>query len=84
MSFDWQTAVVFTLVTAAGGYVARSAWRSVIARKSAACGGCGTCPAGEQPKQINVIAVEQLAKTADTAALRPLNGEPVGRHATTE
>ena len=62
MSFDLQTAVVLGVVVAAMGYIARRIWRSIVERKAAACGGCGTCPAAKQSDQINVIAVEQLAR----------------------
>ena len=74
MSVDWQTAVVLTLVTTATVYVARTAWRSIVERKAAACGGCGTCPAAKQPDQINVIAVEQLLRSPATEQVAR-NGE---------
>ncbi len=68
MSFDIQTSVVLAVVVAAAVYVARTAWRSIVERKVAACGGCGTCPASKQPEQVNVIGVEKLLQRSESVS----------------
>jgi hypothetical protein len=82
MSFDWQTTITVALVVAAAIYVARTAWRSVVQRQAAACGGCGTCPASKRGEPVSVIGVDQLAQTAGAPASKPLNGETVAHRAT--
>jgi hypothetical protein len=57
MNLDWQNAVVLLLVTGAFAYLVRAAWRSVARRKSPACGGCGTCPAGAAPQAHQLVGI---------------------------
>ncbi len=45
MTWDWQSLIVFAAIMVAGVYLARVGWQTVLRRRAAACGGCGTCPA---------------------------------------
>jgi hypothetical protein len=43
---NWQDYIALGIVAVAAAYLARRAWLVVARRKSAGCGGCGTCAAG--------------------------------------
>lgn len=46
MSEFWQTIVVAAILLAACAHIARAAWKTFVAKKSAGCGtGCAKCPA---------------------------------------
>ncbi|MGD9722179.1 MAG: hypothetical protein AB7O59_11950 [Pirellulales bacterium] len=63
MTFDWQTTGVLAIVGAASVYLARVLWHSVIRRRAAACGSCGTCPAGQTNGQPQVVEIGQFSAT---------------------
>jgi hypothetical protein len=61
MNIDWQTWTVLALVSAAGAYLGRAAWRSMSLRKSS-CASCGTCSNAASGRQI--VGIEELSHTA--------------------
>ncbi len=66
MSSDWQNLIVSLIVAGAAGYVGRLAWRSLLARKTSACGGCRGCASPEEVRGVFNIA----APTSDTNQAR--------------
>ncbi len=68
MTFDGQTAGVLVIVGAASAYLARVLWQSVARRRAAACGGCGSCPAGQTNGQPQVVEIGQLSVASQLSA----------------
>jgi adhesin HecA-like repeat protein len=73
MNGDWQNAIVAAVVLGAVAYLARSAWRTLAARK-AGCGACSTCPA-EKPGAGAIVSLAALDLSAKQLA-NP-NGQPI-------
>jgi hypothetical protein len=65
MNIDWQTWTVLALVSAAGAYLGRGAWRSMSLRKSSTCASCGNCSNAASGRQI--VGIEELKRTAESS-----------------
>lgn len=50
MESAWQNLIVLAIVLAAGGYLCRMGWQSMVRRKSSTCGGCSNCPSESASK----------------------------------
>jgi hypothetical protein len=76
MNLDWQNLSVLLLVSAAGGYLARVAWRSMARREATTCGGCSNC--SDKSGGPQVVALDALSRNAQTVA-RPAAARDPGR-----
>jgi hypothetical protein len=75
MNVDWQNAIVLLAIAAAGGYLARRAWQSMVRRKAASCGGCGSCTANTPAEEPHVIGIAPLSRDRESVA--HANGSPI-------
>jgi predicted ATP-grasp superfamily ATP-dependent carboligase len=66
MNIDWQTWTVLALVSVAGAYLGRAAWRSMSLRKTSTCATCGNCSNAASGRQI--VGIEELNRTAKSPA----------------
>lgn len=60
---DWQQLLTFGTVLAAGGYLARRAWRLLSGRQAGGCGACSGCSvaAGSRsPVERPLVPIEAL------------------------
>ncbi len=68
MNFDWQNLMALFVVAAAGAYLARIAWRSLVRRKASGCGSCGSCASGAESNQPQVFAIERAPEIENVAS----------------
>jgi hypothetical protein len=66
--WDWQNLVAMLAVAAALAFVVRLGWQSIVARKTAACGGCNRCAAPNASESLPIVGLDQLASPGDSAS----------------
>ena len=60
MTFNGETLLVLAIVAAAAGYLLRSAWGTLTAKRRSGCGSCSTCPTQQARGEPQVISAESL------------------------
>ena len=73
MTDPWQNLIVISIVAAAAGWLARSAYSTLARKRKAGCGACPTCPTEGAKSEPQVVAIESLAGP-------PVNAQTTGRH----
>jgi FeoB-associated Cys-rich membrane protein len=61
MTLDWQTSIAAAMVLVAAAYLGRRAWKTV-ARKSAGCGACPSCPADQDSAGKPLVQLDTRSK----------------------
>jgi hypothetical protein len=69
LSIDWQNLVVLALVAAAGSYLARQAWATIVRKKSGACGSCGNCASNATVSEKQLVQLGSPSSSTQETSL---------------